>query len=169
MEHIATPLGCVGLFLDGKPCAHDGVGEIVDTSDYARRHPVDGNWCIAYQHEPDGSSHTLECRLSPTCPCEGGPASGERMEAVEIEGNGAVLVIAVEDNSEELARDHGVSVDGYIAKERGLATIAELPASAKAQRIVFGVSWVNAATEQNRTNPWLVGDPGGDGIGASRN
>ena len=68
MEHIATPLGCVGLFLDGKPCAHDGIGEIVDTSDYARRHPVDGNWRIAYQHEPDGSSHTLECRLSPSCP-----------------------------------------------------------------------------------------------------
>ncbi len=38
----------------------------------------------------------------------------------------------------------------------------ELPADAKAQWIVFGVSWVEDFDDESRTSPRLVGDPGGD-------
>lgn len=161
-RHIRTPLGDVGLFLDGEPCATDGVWEVVGTSDYARNHPVDGNWRIAYWHEPDGTPHVLECSLAPSCACEGGGAGGERLEATEIDDGRTALVIAVEYDFEDYAHGHGRYEYGYTATAGGHAVTVELPANAKAQWIVFGLSWVEGFDEGSRTNPWLVGDPGGD-------
>lgn len=83
-RHIRTPLGDVGLLLDDESCATDGVWEVVGASDYARNHPVDDNWRIAYWHEPDGAPHVLECSLAPSCVCEGDSAGGEHLEATEI-------------------------------------------------------------------------------------
>lgn len=160
--HIATPLGAVGLWLDGVPYAHDGLWEVVDRSDYAMNHPVDGNVRIAYWHESDGNAHTLECGLTPSCECDCCPAGGERLEAIEIEGEGSALVIAVEYDFEESAHGHGEREYDYRATSGGLAVTVELPADAKAQWIVFGVAWVVKANDANRTNPWLVGDPGGE-------
>ena len=162
MEGIVTPLGTVGLRLDGRPCAHDGSWEVVSTSDYARRHPVDGNWRVAYWHEPDGAPHVLECSLDPSRPCEGATEGGERLEATEVDDGNTVLVIAVEYDFEEHAHGHGRLEYDYTATADGLVATVELPADARAQWVVFGVSWVSGYDEGSRTNPWLVGDPGGD-------
>ena len=159
---IRTPLGNVGLRLDGSPCAIDGMWESVDTPDYAKSHPVDGNWRIAYWHEPDGAAHVLECRLDPSVACVGGSASGERLEATEIDDEKTALVIAVEYDFEEYAHGHGEYEYDYVATADGCAATVELPADAKAQWIVFGVSWIEGFDEGSRANPWLVGDPGGD-------
>ena len=162
MERITTPLGAVGLWLDGKPCAHDDLWEVSDRSDYALRHPVDGNVRIAYWHEPDGSDHILECRLVPTCDCEGDSDSGERLEAVCIDCVDARLVIAVEYDFEDYAHGHGKHEYDYRANADGFAVTVELPADAKAQWIVFGVSWVDVVDEESGTSPWLLADPQGD-------
>lgn len=162
MKGVVTPLGTVGLWLDGKPCVHDGMWEVADASDYARRHPVDGNWRIAYRHEPDGARHELECRLDPACACVGSNASGERLEATEIDDGRVVLVIAVEYDFEEHAHGHDQNEYDYTATADGCAIAVELPTDARAQWIVFGVSWVQDFDEQSRTNPWLMGDPCGD-------
>ena len=159
---IETPLGSVGLWLDGEPCPHDGAWEVIDLSDYALRHPVDGNVRIAYWHEPDGAGHALECRLESLCECEGGSTGGERLEATVIDGGEARLVIAVEYDFEDYAQGHGTYEYDYRADAGGLAVTVELPADAKAQWIVFGVSWVDRVDDENGTNPWLVGDPQGD-------
>ena len=159
MGRIATPLGSVGLWLDGEPCAHDGMWEVFDRSDYALRHHVDGNVRIAYWHEPDGSDHVLECRLEPLNACEGCGAPGERLEATEIRDGHSELVIAVEYDCEEHAQGHGEHEYDYRASADGLAATVSLPADAKAQWIVFGISWVDEETEENETNPWLLGDP----------
>jgi hypothetical protein len=68
-------------------------------------------------------------------------------------------VIAVEYDFEEHAHGHGQNEFDYTAMADGYAVTVELPADAKAQWIVFGVSWVEGFDEQSRTNPWLVGDP----------
>lgn len=162
MQCVVTPLGSVGFRLDGEPCANDGAWEVVDTSDYARRHPVDGNWRVAYWHEPDGAAHTLECRLDPSVECVGGSADGEMLEATEIDDGQTALVIAVEYDFEDYAHGHGEYEYDYTATADGHAVTVELPADAKAQWIVFGVSWLEGFDEESRTNPWLVGDPGGD-------
>ena len=159
---IDTPLGTVGLWLDGDPCTHDGMWEIFDCSDYALRHPVDGNVRIAYWHEPDGAGHVLECKLTPIREWESGSDGGERLEATCIDGGGARLVIAVEYDFEEYAHGHGEHEYDYRADADGLAVTVELPSDAKAQWIVFGASWVDMVDEENGTNPWLMGDPQGD-------
>ena len=161
-ERIDTPLGAVGFWFDGSPCAHDGAWEVFDRSDYALRHPVDGNVRMAYWHEPDGAYHVLECRLDPSRECDGGGASGERLEATEIDGRGARLVIAVEYGFGDHAHGHGEHEYDYRADADGLAVTVELPADAKAQWVVFGISWVNRVDEENGTNPWLAADPLGD-------
>lgn len=157
---IETPLGRVGLWLDGRPFEPDGLWEVFGGDDYAQRHHVDGNCRLAYWHESDGGTHVLECRLDPACPCEGSTESGERLEATEIEGAGAALVIAVEYDFEDYA--HGTYEYDYTATAGGLAAVVELPADAKAQWVVFGVSWVDEEDDENRVNPWLLGDPSGD-------
>ena len=162
MEHIATPLGTVGLWLDGRPWANHGAWERIDASGYARLHPVDGNWRIAYWHEPDGGAHTLECRLDPAVECEGGSASGERLEATEVDGGKTVLVIAVEYDFKDYAHGHGQYEYDHIAATDDFGAIVELPVDARAQWVVFGVSWVEDFDEESGVNPWLVGDPGGD-------
>lgn len=159
---ISTPLGVVGLWLDGRPYAHDGLWEVVDRSDYATWHPVDGNVRIAHWHEPDGAAHTLACRLDPSHGCEGGFASGERLEATEIDDGRSRLVIAVEYDFEDYAQGYGEYEYDYQATAADLAATVELPADAKPQWIVFGVSWVEEVDDENGTNPWLVGDPNGD-------
>ncbi|WP_417118837.1 hypothetical protein [Olsenella phocaeensis] len=162
MELIEMPLGNVGLWLDNEPYSADGLWEVVDTSDYGTRHPVDGNMRIAYRHEPDGASHVLECRLDPSCACEGSMDSGERLEATEIEGGGTVLVIGVEYDFEDFAHGHGEHEYDYTATADGLTATVELPVDAKAQWIVFGVSWITGYDDESRTNPWLAVDPMGD-------
>ena len=159
---ISTSLGKVGLWLDGEPCERCDVWDVAGGSGLAARFPVDGNVRIAYRHEPDGAAHTLECRLDPSCECEGASASGERLEATEIDGGGSRLVIAVEYDFEEWAHGHGEHEYDYRASAVGLAATVELPSDAKSQWIVFGVSWVDEVDEKNGTNPWLAGDPGGD-------
>lgn len=152
---IETPLGTVGLLLDGTPCDCTRVWEVADASDYTRRHPVDGNWRLAYWYEPGGSAHTLECRLDPCRACDGGPASGERLEAVEVDDGRTVLAIAVEHDFED-------SGCGYSVVTDALAVTVSFPAGSKARWMVFGVSWLEGYDEDSRVNPWLMGDPGGD-------
>lgn len=162
IERIDTPLGPIELWLDGSPCAHDGTWEVFGCSDYAKSHPVDGNMRIAYWHEPDDADHVLECRLEPVHACSGCGAPGERLEATEIRDGRSELVIAVEYDCGEYAQGHGEHEYDYRAFADGLTATVNLPADAKAQWIVFGVSWVNEATEDNEANPWLLGDPIGD-------
>lgn len=136
--------------------------EVVDTTEYAKSHLVDSNWRIAYWHEPDGTAHVLECRLTPSHECESGNASGERLEAIEIDDGRTSLVIAVEYDFENRVHGHGEYEYDYVATADGYAVSVELPADAKEQWIVFGVSWLEGFDEQSKTNPWLMGDPGGD-------
>lgn len=160
-NHVATPLGNVALWLDGEPCEPDGIWQEPCFSRYAKDHPVDGNMRLSHRHEPDGRAHTLECRLTPTSDCEGFSASGERLEATQVEGGACILVIAVEYDFEDEAQGPGEYQYDYRATADGLAATVELPEDAKAQPIVFGVAWVAEASDDNKDNPWLVADPAG--------
>lgn len=150
----ATPLGGVCLWVDGEPTVSDAHWEPDRDADYAARHPVDGNYRLAYRHVPDGEPHVVECRLAPLHSCECAPASGERLVAMEVGDGEATVSIGVE-------WDEAGGYD-YRACVAGFGITVELPASASEQWLVFGLAWVEETTEENATNPWLMADPCGD-------
>ena len=47
----------------------------------------------------------------------------------------------------------------YRAELEDFGVAATIPSDAKEQWIVFGLSWVEKTTEENATNPWLMGNP----------
>ncbi|MDO4590793.1 MAG: hypothetical protein Q4B35_05300 [Slackia sp.] len=156
---VATPLGAASLWLDGEPCACDRIWEIP-----VRRGErfVDGNVRMAYRYEPDALSHVLECRIDSLRDCESSSASGERLEAIEANDGRSCLVVAVEYDFEDYAQGHDEYQYDYRASVCDLGVVVDLPADARAQWIVFGVSWVNEANDENVVNPWLAADPFGD-------
>ena len=103
----------------------------------------------------DGRRHVVECRLSPTHACESTPATGERLQAVEVTDGVATLIIGVE-------WDVGSDAYDYVAHTIDNGVSVEIPGHAKGQWLVFGLSWVENTTEENAYNPWLMGDPVGD-------
>jgi|GEM_PF-1427857 len=148
----STPLGGVCLWVDDEPTVSDAHWEHEDDSDYARRHPVDGNYRIAYHHVPDGASHQVKCLLSNLHECDHGYAGGERLVGIEISDEEATVFIGVEWDDAEGGYDYRAELEDF-----GVA--ATIPSDAKEQWIVFGLSWVEKTTEENATNPWLMGNP----------
>ena len=152
---FSTPLGGVCLWADGEPVGTSTSWEPDATGAYAACHPVNGNWRLAYRHEPDGKRHVVECRLVPTHVYESMPAAGERLQAVEVTDGMATLIIGVE-------WDVGSDAYDYVARVIDCGVSVEIPGHAKGQWLVFGLSWVESTTEENACNPWLMGDPVGD-------
>ena len=150
-----TPIGGVCLWVDGAPATPDAHWETVAGGEYAKAHPVDGNHRIAYHHIPDGGSHVVECKLSPLHDCSQGPATGERLIAVEINDDESTVFIGVEWDGCEGTYDYAAGVVDY-----GVGIT--LPTGAEEQWLVFGLAWVEETTAENATNPWLMGDPLGD-------
>lgn len=149
-----TPLGGVCIWVDGWPVVSDVHWEPGCDGDYAARHPVDGNFRLAYRHVPDGGAHLVECKLEPLHECECSHATGERLVAIEIVDGESTVCIGVE-------WEEGSGYD-YRARVTEFGIAVELPASASEQWVVFGLAWVEETTEENATNPWLMADPRGD-------
>lgn len=150
-----TPIGGVCLWVDGDPSVSDAHWEPDGGSEYAITHPVDGNYRIVYHHIPDGKEHVIECKLVPLHDCVQGPATGERLVAVELNDGESTVVIGVEWDDCEGVYDYAAGIVDYGVE-------ITLPAEAKEQWLVFGLAWVEETTEENATNPWLMGDPLGD-------
>lgn len=152
---LYTPLGGVGLWLDGEPVEFRIV-TLEPTSDYDRAHRVDANKRMIWSFVPDGKAHTLECNLVPVCPCEHDWASGERLEAVEFSDEECALIVAVGYDFE--AREMGLTDYEAEMTEEGVR-VRLFPETA-AREFRFGVSWIMGYGEHSRVNPWLLGDPG---------
>ena len=147
----STPLGGVCLWVDGDPTVSDAHWEPDDNGDYAVRHPVDGNYRLAYRHAPDGHEHMVECKLDPLHGCECSLATGERLMALEVDDGESTVSIGVEWN-EEGGYDYSACVTDF-----GVAVT--IPADAAEQWVVFGLAWVDETTEENAEYPWLMADP----------
>ena len=146
-----TPLGGVCLWVDGDPTVSDAHWEPEGSGDYAVRHPVDGNYRLAYRHVPDGREHVVECKLDPLHGCECGLAMGERLIALEVNDGKSTVCIGVEWDEE--------SGYNYAAFVTAFGIAVTIPADAREQWIVFGLAWVEETSEENLDNPWLMADP----------
>lgn len=149
-----TPLGGVCLWVDGEPTVSGAHWEPDSDGDYASRHPVDGNYRLAYRHVPDGRAHVVECKLAPLHGCECALATGERLMALEVDDRESAVSIGVEWDEDGRYDYHAFVTDFGIA--------VELSADAEEQWVVFGLAWVEEMTEENATYPWLMADPCGD-------
>lgn len=153
---IATPLGNVGLWLDGKPVdflVYDA--SIFDYEDVK----VDANKRLCYSYVADGRAHVLECKLDDSHPHEWDVASGERLQGVEFVDGTTALNVTTEWDDEEYAEHDGKGDYDYCARMRETGLRFEFSPESRSRRIIMGVAWHVGYTYETRFRSWLVADP----------